>query len=198
VATLAAEPVWAQIGVVGAADGELDDRAWPDGRWAAAGAQHWKLRAGDAAGRDGCGLVWVGEGRVLPVFETVGGSICRAGSIDTDVPRGRRSAGQHSAGTAIAVLYQVTQNERYLQGGEAAAGAAGAAAEGRRRAGSGTRRFIRTRCGWTGCTWRSRSMRSWAAEVPGPQDFREITHQFLLMHEHARDAKTGLLYHGLG
>ena len=29
-----------------------------------------------------------------------------------------------------------------------------------------------------------------------PQDFSDITHQFVLMEEHARDAKTGLLYHG--
>ena len=29
-----------------------------------------------------------------------------------------------------------------------------------------------------------------------PEAFQDITHQFVLMEEHARDAKTGLLYHG--
>jgi unsaturated rhamnogalacturonyl hydrolase len=29
-----------------------------------------------------------------------------------------------------------------------------------------------------------------------PEVFADITHQFVLMHEHARDTKTGLLYHG--
>jgi unsaturated rhamnogalacturonyl hydrolase len=29
-----------------------------------------------------------------------------------------------------------------------------------------------------------------------PEDFRDITQQFLLIEDHARDAKTGLLYHG--
>jgi unsaturated rhamnogalacturonyl hydrolase len=36
----------------------------------------------------------------------------------------------------------------------------------------------------------------WAAEFQEPQDFAEITHQFVLIDEHARDVKTGLLYHG--
>ena len=29
-----------------------------------------------------------------------------------------------------------------------------------------------------------------------PEDFNDITHQFVLMEQHARDPKTGLLYHG--
>ena len=29
-----------------------------------------------------------------------------------------------------------------------------------------------------------------------PEDFKDITHQFVLMEEHARDPNTGLLYHG--
>ena len=29
-----------------------------------------------------------------------------------------------------------------------------------------------------------------------PEDFSDITHQFVLMERHARDPKTGLLYHG--
>ena len=31
---------------------------------------------------------------------------------------------------------------------------------------------------------------------PEPLDFAEITRQFVLIDQHARDAKTGLLYHG--
>ena len=36
----------------------------------------------------------------------------------------------------------------------------------------------------------------YAAEFQEPQDFAEITRQFVLIDQHARDAKTGLLYHG--
>lgn len=36
----------------------------------------------------------------------------------------------------------------------------------------------------------------YAATFHEPQDFAQITHQFVLMEQHARDPKTGLLYHG--
>lgn len=36
----------------------------------------------------------------------------------------------------------------------------------------------------------------YAAEFSRPEAFRDITHQFELIYEHARDPKTGLLYHG--
>jgi unsaturated rhamnogalacturonyl hydrolase len=36
----------------------------------------------------------------------------------------------------------------------------------------------------------------YAATFHQPQDFADITQQFVLMEEHSRDAKTGLLYHG--
>jgi unsaturated rhamnogalacturonyl hydrolase len=36
----------------------------------------------------------------------------------------------------------------------------------------------------------------YASTFHEPQDFEEITKQFVLMEEHSRDAKTGLLYHG--
>ncbi len=36
----------------------------------------------------------------------------------------------------------------------------------------------------------------YAATFHHPEAFEDITHQFLLMDDHARDAKTGLLYHG--
>jgi unsaturated rhamnogalacturonyl hydrolase len=36
----------------------------------------------------------------------------------------------------------------------------------------------------------------YAATFHHPEAFRDITHQFLLLEDHARDAKTGLLYHG--
>lgn len=36
----------------------------------------------------------------------------------------------------------------------------------------------------------------WAASFNEPADFDDIANQFILMEKHARDAKTGLLYHG--
>ena len=36
----------------------------------------------------------------------------------------------------------------------------------------------------------------YASTFHHPEAFSDITHQFALLHEHARDAKTGLLYHG--
>jgi unsaturated rhamnogalacturonyl hydrolase len=36
----------------------------------------------------------------------------------------------------------------------------------------------------------------YASTFHHPESFRDITHQFVLMDEHARDPKTGLLYHG--
>ena len=36
----------------------------------------------------------------------------------------------------------------------------------------------------------------YAATYHHPEAFKEITHQFVLINEHTRDAKTGLLYHG--
>jgi unsaturated rhamnogalacturonyl hydrolase len=36
----------------------------------------------------------------------------------------------------------------------------------------------------------------YASTFHHPEDFNDITHQFVLLNEHARDPKTGLLYHG--
>jgi len=36
----------------------------------------------------------------------------------------------------------------------------------------------------------------YAATFHHPEAFSDITHQFALLNEHARDPKTGLLYHG--
>ena len=36
----------------------------------------------------------------------------------------------------------------------------------------------------------------YAATFDHPEAFKDITHQFVLIHEHVRDSKTGLLYHG--
>ena len=64
------------------------------------------------------------------------------------------------------------------------------------RAASGTSSDIPTKCGSTACTWPSRSTPNMPSMFHHPEAFADIAHQFVLVDEHARDPKTGLLYHG--
>ncbi len=129
-AVMTVGPVQAQSALWSQRMADSTMRRWPDGRWAAPGASwHWNYELGTLL--EGMDAVWYGsaKGRVLPVFETVGGSICRAGRIDPDLPCGRGSAGQHSDGTAAVAALPGDAERALLQGGEAVAGATGAAAE---------------------------------------------------------------------
>ena len=99
-------------------------------------------------------------------------------------------------GRQLLRLYRDDAGQALSDGGDAALRSACRSSRGRLRAASGTSSGIQIRCGSMGSTWRSRSTPSTHRSRIIRRSFQDITHQFVLVEEHMRDPKTGLLYHG--
>ncbi|SPE25233.1 Glycosyl hydrolase family 88 [Candidatus Sulfotelmatomonas gaucii] len=169
---------------------------WPDGRFVAADAPwHWNYELGTLLeGMDG---VW---------FSTADGADFKyiKSSVDQLVtPEGTIAtlkADDHEldnilVGRQLLLLYRVTLDKRYLT---AATFLNDQLAQQPRNADGGywhKQRYPNQM--WLDGLYMAEPFRAEYAFISHrPEDFKDVTHQFVLMEQHARDSKTGLLYHG--
>src|SRR6266567_965792 len=99
------------------------------------------------------------------------------------------------SGRQLLLLYRVTQDKRYY---EAASTLRRQLASQPRNASGGFwhKKIYPNQMWLDGLYMAEPFLAEYASVFHEPQDFAEITHQFVLIEQHARDPKTGLLYHG--
>ena len=115
VATLAAEPVWAQSASWAQRMANSTIARWPDGRWAAAGAQHWNYELGTLL--EGMDAVWYGSAKG-EYYRYLKQSVDQFVGPDRSIPTYHADEDQLDSillGRQLLLLYQVTQNERYYK-----------------------------------------------------------------------------------
>ena len=169
---------------------------WPEGRWTAAGAPwRWNYELGTLL--EGMDAVWYGSARgeyyryvkaSMDAFVTPDGTIATYNADEDQLD-------SILLGRQLLLLYQVTQDKRYF---EAARLLREQLAQQPRTASGGFwhKKIYPNQMWLDGLYMAEPFYAEYAAEFQEPQDFAEITRQFVLIDEHARDAKTGLMYHG--
>ena len=169
---------------------------WPDGRFAPAPAPStWNYELGTLLG--GMRSVWLTD--VDPRdFNYIKGSVDALVTPDGSIPTLRPEEHQLDnilLGRQLLFLYGVTQNKRYLT---AATFLWNQLAQHPRNAEGGywhKQRYPNQM--WLDGLYMAEPFRAeYASVAHQPEEFKDITQQFVLMEQHARDAKTGLLYHG--
>lgn len=196
VATLVAGPIRAQSASWSQRMADSTIERWPDGRWAAAGAPwHWNYELGTLL--EGMDAVWYGSAKG-EYYRYLKQSVDQFVGPDGSIPTYHADEDQLDSillGRQLLLLYQVTQNERYYKAAKLLREQL--AQQPKTASGGFWHKKIYPNQMWLDGLYMAEPFYAeWAAEFQEPQDFREITHQFLLIDEHARDAKTGLLYHG--
>jgi unsaturated rhamnogalacturonyl hydrolase len=169
---------------------------WPEGRWAPAGASwHWNYELGTLL--EGMDAVWYGSAKG-EYYRYLKQSVDQFVGPDGSIPTYRADEDQLDSillGRQLLLLYQVTRNERYYKAAKLLREQL--AQQPKTVSGGFWHKKIYPNQMWLDGLYMAEPFYAeWAAEFEEPQDFAEITHQFVLIDEHARDAKTGLLYHG--
>ena len=171
-------------------------KRWPDGRFAASGAPwHWNYELGTLL--EGMDAAWYGsaDGEYYRyVRQAVDQFVSPDGSIST-YDADADSLDNVLLGRQLLLLYGVTQDKRYYL---AATLLRRQLAQQPKNASGGFwhKRIYPNQMWLDGFYMAEPFYAEYAAEFQEPQDFAEITRQFVLLDQHARDAKTGLLYHG--
>jgi unsaturated rhamnogalacturonyl hydrolase len=196
VVTLAAGPVLAQSAPWSQRMADSTIARWPEGRWAAADAQwHWNYELGTLL--EGMDAVWYGSAKG-EYYRYLKQSVDQFVGPDGSIPTYHADEDQLDSillGRQLLLLYQVTQNERYYKAAKLLREQL--AQQPKTASGGFWHKKIYPNQMWLDGLYMAEPFYAeWAAEFEEPQDFREITRQFVLIDEHARDAKTGLLYHG--
>jgi unsaturated rhamnogalacturonyl hydrolase len=190
---------------VGASGGELpmSERVanaaiarWPDGRFVPAGA-HWAWNYELGTLLEGMDSVWL-ETVDPRYFNYVKASVDQLVMPDGAIPTLKQEDHELDnilLGRQLLLLYNVTQDKRYLN---AATFLHEQLAQQPRNAEGGywhKQRYPNQM--WLDGLYMAEPFRAEYAKLSqNPQEFADITKQFELIEEHARDAKTGLLYHG--
>jgi unsaturated rhamnogalacturonyl hydrolase len=167
---------------------------WTDGRFDPADAR-WSYELGTLL--DGMDAVWLDS--VDPrYYNYIKRSVDQLVNADGSIPS--LHADEHQLddillGRQLLLLYGVTQEKRYLT----AATALYEQLKHQPRTASGgfwhKQRYPNQM--WLDGLYMAEPFYAEYAKISHhPEDFRDITQQFLLIEDHARDAKTGLLYHG--
>ncbi len=99
-------------------------------------------------------------------------------------------------GKLILFLYRVTGKEKYKKACRPACVTSCAIIHAPLKVASGTRTSTLHKCGWMACNMGQPFYAEYAKIFHEDTAFNDITRQFVLMERHARDSKTGLLYHG--
>ena len=169
---------------------------WPDGRFAPAGAPRaWNYELGTLL--EGMDDVWfdTADGSY---FKYIKGSVDQLVTSDGAIPTLKPEEHQLDnilLGRQLLLLYRVTLDKRYLT---AATYLHDQLAQQPRNADGGywhKQRYPNQM--WLDGLYMAEPFRAeYAVLSHHPEDFADITHQFVLMEQHARDPKTGLLYHG--
>ncbi|MFZ1938390.1 MAG: glycoside hydrolase family 88 protein [Terracidiphilus sp.] len=169
---------------------------WPDGRTGSAGTpSFWNYELGTLL--EGMDSVWLST--VDPrYFNYIKASVDQLVTPDGAIPTLKPEEHQLDnilLGRQLLFLYGVTQNKRYLT---AATYLNDQLAQQPRNAEGGywhKQRYPNQM--WLDGLYMAEPFRAqYAAISHHPEEFADITHQFELIEQHARDPKTGLLYHG--
>ncbi len=164
--------------------------------WHARRSLNLELRARHSPRRHGRRLAQLRRSRYFNYIQkSVDALVAPDGSIPTLKPE-EHQLDNILLGRQLLLLYRVTQNKRYLTAATFLYEPARSTAAQRRPAVSGTSSAIPTRCGSTASTWPSRSAPSTLPSPITPKTSPTSPINSSLMEQHARDPKTGLLYHG--
>ncbi len=169
---------------------------WPDGRFAPAPAPStWNYELGTLLG--GMRSVWLTD--VDPRdFNYIKGSVDALVTPDGSIPTLRPEEHQLDnilLGRQLLFLYGVTQNKRYLTAATFLWNQL--AAQPRNAEGGYWHKQRYPNQMWLDGLYMAEPFRAEYASISHhPEEFADITKQFVLMEQHARDPKTGLLYHG--
>ncbi len=164
-------------------------------RWPQGASREWDFQLGVAtAGMDAVWRKTADKAYLLYIRQTMDQFITPDGSILTYKPE-EKSLNNMLLGRELLLLYRVTHEEKYRK----------AAALLRKQLSSQPRNA-------SGGFWHTQNTPNlvmlddqymlepfyaeYAATFHEPQDFAEITKQFVLLDQHARDPRSGLLYHG--
>lgn len=169
---------------------------WPEGRFAPPEKQwRWNYELGTLL--DGMDAVWYNSADTKYydyIKRSVDPFIAQDGSIAT------YDASAHTLdnillGRQLLLLYGVTQQKKYY---EAATILRRQLADQPKNASGGFwhKQIYPNQMWLDGLYMAEPFLAEYAATFHEPQDFTEITRQFALMEKHARDPKTGLLFHG--
>jgi unsaturated rhamnogalacturonyl hydrolase len=169
---------------------------WPDGRFEPRGAPLvWNHELGVLL--EGVDAVWLNtaDRRYFNyIKDSIDPLVGPDGSIPTLQPE-ERQLDNILLGRQLLLLYGVTRDKRYLA---AAAYLHDQLAQQPRNAEGGywhKQRYPNQM--WLDGLYMAEPFRAeYAARSHHPEEFADITQQFVLMEQHARDPKTGLLYHG--
>jgi unsaturated rhamnogalacturonyl hydrolase len=168
---------------------------WPDGRFAAGAPLHWNYELGTLL--EGMDAVWYRSANgeyYRYVKQSVDPYVAADGSL-TKYDAGEQSLDNILLGRQLLLLYGVTQDKRYYKA--AVVLREQLAQQPKNSAGGFWHKKIYPNQMWLDGLYMAEPFYAeFAAKFQEPQDFAEITHQFVLIDQHARDAKTGLLYHG--
>ncbi len=169
---------------------------WPDGRWAAAGAPwHWNYELGTLL--EGMDAVWYGSARG-EYYRYIKASVDQFVTADGAISTYKADEDQLDSillGRQLLLLYRVTDDEQYYKAAKLLREQL--AQQPKTASGGFWHKKIYPNQMWLDGLYMAEPFYAeYAAEFEEPQDFAEITRQFVLIDEHARDAKTGLLYHG--
>jgi unsaturated rhamnogalacturonyl hydrolase len=169
---------------------------WPDGHTAQPGAPSiWNYELGTLL--EGMDSVWLNSADpdyFHYIQNSVDALLAPDGSIPTLKPE-EHQLDNILLGRQLLLLYRVTRNQRYLT---AANFLSDQLAQQPRNASGGywhKQRYPNQM--WLDGLYMAEPFRAEYASISHhPEDFADITHQFVLMEHHARDPRTGLLYHG--
>jgi len=169
---------------------------WPEGRFVPAGARWgWNYELGTLL--DGMDSVWLNtaDPRYYKYIKSsVDQFVAPDGSIRTWKPE-ENQLDNILLGRQLLLLYGVTQDSRYAK----AATLLYQQLQHQPRTASGGfwhKQRYPNQMWLDGLYMTEPFYAEYAATFHHPEAFKDITHQFVLMDEHARDPKTGLLYHG--
>jgi unsaturated rhamnogalacturonyl hydrolase len=169
---------------------------WPQGRFTPSGAPwRWNYELGTLL--DGMDAIWynTADGKYYQyVKQSVDAFVTADGSVATYDPKAY-SLDNVLLGRQLLLLYRVTQDKRYYQA--AAMLHQQLTAQPKNASGGFWHKQIYPDQMWLdGLYMAEPFFAEYASVFDQPQDFAKITRQFVLIEQHTRDRKTGLLYHG--
>lgn len=168
---------------------------WPDGRLQPPGrADHWNYDLGLLL--DGMDATWYNTANKR-YYHYIEKSVDALVTPSGTIPTYKASAYELDnilLGRQLLLLYRVTRNKRYYKAAELLR--AQLASQPTNSSGGFWHKKIYPNQMWLDGFYMAEPFYAeYASVFHQPQDFPTITRQFLLIEEHARDPKTGLLYH---
>ena len=154
-----------------------------------------ELRIGYASRRHGCGLARHAKSALLPLHSKLRRCITRAGRLDSYIKAEIYRLDNILLGRQLLFLYRISKDARYLK---AATILYDQLQHQPRTPSDGFwhKQRYPNQMWFDGLYMAEPFYAEYASISHHLEDFSDITHQFVLMEAHARDPKTGLLYHG--